>query len=226
MTSIYQHHLGEDFDRLHPMMQKRFGFSSQDGVAQVGSGTMETVSRGRLFTLPFLMLGSTRRILFPDYGTNVPFTVSNYAYVDSFGRETITWSRRYKLKRRYRCFDATMIYSEQRKAIVDYLGTHQHLAVVLDCFVDDDGGMNFRGADQRFYEHFIGFKFPRLFSGNAEVREWWNEEQDRYEISVRVTNKVFGDLFGYRGHFNLREFSCTRDEIPLDVMPIREERRE
>lgn len=89
---------------------------------------------------PFL-LGSTRRVLFPSRGRNVPFTVANYAYVDQFGRETVTWSRTFKFPRCFRIFDATMIHSKERDTIVDYLGTHQHLAVDIDCSVHDDGSM-------------------------------------------------------------------------------------
>ncbi|MEQ8837309.1 MAG: hypothetical protein RID07_10940 [Lacipirellulaceae bacterium] len=38
MTSIYQEVLGSDFERLHPQIQKRFGFSSADGIASIGTG--------------------------------------------------------------------------------------------------------------------------------------------------------------------------------------------
>ena len=99
MTSIYQEVLGDDFDRLHPKMQWRFGFSSADGVCQIGTGRHGRGLAGPWWTLPFLLLGSTRRVLFPSRGRDVPFTISNYAYVDGFGRETVTWSRRFKMRR-------------------------------------------------------------------------------------------------------------------------------
>jgi hypothetical protein len=226
VTSIYQEILGDDFERLHPKLQWRFGFSSADGVCQVGSGVMDEVWRGRFFTLPFLLVGSTRRVLFPSKGRDVPFTLSNYAYVDSFGRETMTWSRRFRMRRRYRAFDATMIRSEARGMIIDYLGTHQHLAVDIHCWVDDDGAMCIRTGEQRFYEGPIAFRFPLLFSGVANVREWWDEGAQRFRIDVNVANRVFGPLFGYRGSFTVIQRECTAAEIPLDVRPIREERRE
>lgn len=226
MTSIYQQALGDDFARLHPKIQWRFGFSSQDGVCQIGTGVMDDVWRGPWWTLPFLLVGSTRRVLFPTRGRAVPFMISNYAYVDSFGRETITWSRRFKLRRRLRAFDATMILSSSRGAVVDYLGTHQHLAVDIRCSVDDGGGMCIRSGEQRFYEGPIAFRFPSLFSGVAEVREWWDEKAERFGIDVHVSNRVFGPLFGYRGSFTVVERPCSRAEIPLDVLPLREEIRE
>lgn len=226
MTSIYRIALGADFDRLHPKMQWRFGFDSSDQVCQVGRGTMEKVWHGKFFTLPFLLLGSTRRVMFPATGTQVPFTIGNYAYLDAFGRETVTWSRRFKFPRRVRGFDATMVYSAERRKIVDYLGTHQHLAVDIDCSVDDAGGMCIRSGGQRFYEGRVGFRFPMLFSGTAEVREWWDEDAQLFRIKVDVANRAFGPLFGYHGSFNVTEYACTADEIPLDARPYREERRE
>ncbi|MCC5952988.1 MAG: DUF4166 domain-containing protein [Acidimicrobiia bacterium] len=226
MTSIYQRVLGDDFDRLHPKMQWRFGFSSLDETCQIGTGTMEEVWHGPWWTLPFLLLGSTRRVLFPSRGRDVPFTVSNYAYVDELGRETVTWSRTFKFPRRLRTFDATMIHSKQRDTIVDYLGTHQHLAVDIDCSVDDEGAMCIRSGEQRFYEGRFAFGFPLMFSGVADVREWWDEKNQRFRIEVHVANKLLGPLFGYRGSFTVAEYPCTAEQIPIDVRPIREEPRE
>lgn len=226
MTSIYQQALGSDFERLHPRLQQRFGFSSADQVCQIGTGVMTDVWRGPIWTLPFLLVGSTRRVLFPSRGTQIPFTISNYAYVDSFGRETVTWSRRFKMKNRIRAFDATMVLSEKRGKIIDYLGTHQHLAVEIHTSVDSDGAMCIRTGSMRFYERFVGFTFPLLFAGEAHVRERWDEASERYFIEVTVKNRVFGPLFGYRGSFTVAERACTRDEIPLDVLPLREEARD
>lgn len=72
MTSIYRHALGDDFERLHPRMQWRFGFSSIDETCQIGTGVMDEVWHGPWWTLPFLLLGSTRRVLFPSKGRDVP----------------------------------------------------------------------------------------------------------------------------------------------------------
>ncbi len=226
MTSIYQEALGADFERLHPKLQWRFGFSSDDGVCQIGTGTMEEVWRGPWWTLPFLLIGSTRRVLFPSRGRNVPFTISNYAYRDSFGRETVTWSRRFKLPRRYRSFDATMVMSRERGLVIDYLGTHQHLAVDIHMSVDAAGGLCLRSGAQRFYEGPVAFSFPMMFSGIAEVRERWDEAAQRFKINVEVRNRVFGPLFGYRGSFTVVQRPCSLEEIPLDVRPLREEARE
>lgn len=223
MTSIYQEVLGPAFDRLHPQVQKRFGFSSADGLASIGSGVMDELWHGRCYTLPFLYLGACRRIMFPERGVQVPFTIRNYAYRDRFGRETVTWIRTFGT-RRPRRFDAYMIHSRQRRKIVDYLGTHQHLAVDLDLSVDERGGLRLRSGEQRFYEGILGFRFPLFFSGIADVCEWYDDTIAKFRIEVRVTNRFWGQLFGYRGTFDV-DWQPVRD-VPADVKPRREERRE
>jgi hypothetical protein len=41
MTSIYERALGSEFKRLHPQIQRRFGLTSEGGLAAVGTGRMD-----------------------------------------------------------------------------------------------------------------------------------------------------------------------------------------
>ena len=225
MNSIYQKALGVDFKRLHPKIQERFGFSSLDGVACIGNGIMDEVWHGRFYTLPFLYIGTWRRIMFPEKGKNVPFILENFAFLDNLGRETVTWIRRFEIGKARR-FDAYMIYSEQRKRIVDYLGTHQHLPVDIDLSVGENGGLRLRSGSQRFYEGPIGFSIPLFFSGLADVCEWYDESIQKYRIEVNVYNRTWGRIFGYRGSFNVEWKKVASNEIPVDIQPMRLELRE
>ena len=225
MSSIYQRALGSDFARLHPEIQRRFGFSSGDGVAAIGRGVMDEVWKGRFYTEPFLRLGSRRRIMFSETGRNIPFTIENYAFVDRFGRETVSWIRTFQ-SRRTRRFDAYMVYSDSRDRIVDYLGSHEHLAVDIDLQVDEVGGLRLRSGAQRFYEYAFGFSFPMLFSGVADVREWYDESARRFRIVVDVHNRAWGKLFGYRGSFEVEWRKVVAGDVPIHVMPQRQEQRE
>ena len=225
MSSIYRRALGADFDRLHPEIQRRFGFDSADGIASIGTGVMDEIWKGRFYTEPFLRLGTLRRIMFPETGRNIPFTIENYAFVDRFGRETVSWIRTFQSRRRRR-FDAYMIYSQTRHRIVDYLGSHEHLAVDIDLSVDAEGGLRLRSGAQRFYEGVIGFNFPMCFSGIADVREWYDEAARRFRIVVDVRNRIWGRLFGYRGSFNVEWRRMKADDAPAHSLPKREERRE
>jgi hypothetical protein len=224
MSSIYERVLGSDFTRLHPEIQRRFGFSSQDKAACIGTGVMEEIWHGPSYTLPFLYLGSWRSIMFPESGRDIPFQIVNYSYLDVLGRETVTWIRSFQTKRPRR-FDAYMIYSEQRQCIVDYLGTHQHLAVDIDLSVAPNGGLRLRSGAQRFYEGPVGFTFPMLFSGVADVCEWYDEIEKCFRIKVEVENRTWGRLFGYNGHFQV-EWISAAEGVPDAFLPRRTERRE
>ena len=225
MSSIYQRALGSDFARLHPEIQKRFGFTSQDGIALIGSGVMDEIWHGAPYTLPFLCIGAWRRIMFPERGANVPFQIENYAYVDRLGRETVTWIRTFQTKVPRR-FDAYMIFSEQRRRVVDYLGTHQHLAVDIDMTVAPNGGLRLRSGAQRFYEGAIDFSFPMLFSGVADVCEWYDDAARCFRIEVAVRNRVWGPLFGYKGGFQVERIPVAAGVVPSRILPVRTEARE
>ena len=221
MTSIFEAALGADFERLHPMMRRRFGVGLDSGEACVGRGVMTSIRRGPWWTVPFLQIGRLRNILIPDTGRDVPFTIENYPYRDPFGRETVTFVREYAIGAKRRRFDATMILDDGR--IVDYLGTHQHLAVDLDLRVDNRGGLILTSRAQRFYEGPFGFRFPMIFSGRAHLHEFYDDSDQRFHIDPEVHNARFGFLFGYRGSFHAEWVSAT--DAPARLKPRRHEIR-
>ena len=223
--AVFPRALGDDFARLHPMMQRRFGVSVDGGYACVGRGVMTRIRRGPWWTVPFLQFGRLRNILIPDVGENVAFTIENHAYLDPFGRETVTFVREYLVPGRSRSsrFDATMVLDPARGTVVDYLGTHQHLAVDLAFEVEPDGSLLLRSGEQRFREGWVDFRFPMLFSGYAELRERYDETAGVYRVRLEVRNRVFGFLFGYEGWFEC-EFPDAA-AVPSHVLPRRHERR-
>ncbi|MFG6501926.1 DUF4166 domain-containing protein [Microbacterium sp. P05] len=199
MSSIFERAMGADFERLHPMLQRRFGVGLKSGEACIGRGVMTQIRRGPWWTVPFLQIGRLRNILIPDTGTDIPFVVENYPYRDPSGRETVTFVREYTIGRHCSRFDATMVLANGR--ILDYLGTHQHLAVDLDLTVDDTGALVLTSNAQRFYEGPIAFRFPMLFSGRARLRESFDDETGTFHVDLEVHNDRLGFLFGYRGSF-------------------------
>jgi hypothetical protein len=224
VISIYQQALGSEFSKLHPQIQRRFSLTSQGGVAAIGTGIMDRVWHGAPYTLPFLYVGTWRSIMFPEQGRNVPFTIQNYAYRDPQGRETVTWVRTFRT-RRTRRFDAYMVFSEERGCIVDYLGDHQHLAVDIKLSVASNGGLLLRSGAQRFYEGPFAFNFPPLFSGVAEVCEWYDDQEDCFRIDVSASNRTWGKLFGYAGRFQVEWREVAPNFAPAEILPRRVEPR-
>lgn len=222
MSSVFEEALGADFQRLHPMMQRRFGVGLDAAEACIGRGVMTSIRRGPWWTVPFLQIGRLRNILVPDVGDDVPFTIENYPYRDAHGRETVTFVRTYTTRPgRAARFDATMVLVGGR--VLDYLGSHQHLAVDLDLVVDDRGGLVLTSDAQRFYEGPIAFRFPMLFSGRATLHEYWSDEDESFHVDLEVRNALFGFLFGYRGTFTCEWVPAT--DAPDRLKPRRTELR-
>ena len=110
MASIYEQVMGKEFKRLHPPFRQRLGFNSPGIYVLIGHGMMDSVWYAKWAALP-LYLGTTGNIMFPQGGERIPFTIENFAYKDRYGRETVTWNRKFKFRNAIRQFDATMIYS-------------------------------------------------------------------------------------------------------------------
>ena len=187
---------------------------------------MDDIWHGRWYVVPFLYLGAIRRILFPETGRNIRFQIQNYAYSDRFDRETVTWKRKFWFPAKTREFDEFFVFSESRNAPILYAGTHQHLSVDLNFSVDDDGALIVKTGSQRLFVGPLTIPFPRLFSGDAYVRESYNSELKCFEVDVSISNRMWGDILGYRGNFTLERIDCPRDQIPDGTIPVRENRRE
>ncbi|HWS31571.1 MAG TPA: DUF4166 domain-containing protein [Actinoplanes sp.] len=219
MTSVFQRAMGDEFDRLHPRLQRRFGVDGGRDQGCIGTGVMDRVWRGPAFTVPFLHFGTLRHILFPETGTAIPFTIENYAYRDTYARPTLTFVRTFQVRpHRRRRFDATMVYDPDRHVVIDYLGTTQHLAVDLDVATDGAGGLRIRSTGQTFRG---GIRCPDALTGDAEVHETWDPDSERFRIRVTVTNRRFGPLFGYHGTFTTR-YVPAGTPVPAAVRPLRE----
>ncbi|WP_324784806.1 DUF4166 domain-containing protein [Streptomyces sp. H51] len=214
--------MGPDFDRLHPQLRRRFSVGLASGEACTGRGVMDRVWHGRAFVKPFLALGATRNILVPRAGRRVPFVIENVPYTDRHGRETVTFVRTFDLPGRPRRFDAQMVLSPKGDRILDYLGTHQHLASDLHLRAEPDGSLLIRSGEHRFREGPVDVRVPELIGATAEVRESYDDTAARFRISVRVVNRRFGPLFGYEGSFTA---AYTPVRPRPDLRPVREERR-
>ncbi|MFF7530843.1 DUF4166 domain-containing protein [Streptomyces bobili] len=225
MTSIFRTAMGAGFDRLHPQLQRRFSVGLERGEACTGRGVMDRVWHGGAFVKPFLALGGTRNILVPRAGRAVPFVIENVPYTDSFGRETVTFVRTFDLPGGPRRFDAQMVLGPKGDRVLDYLGTHQHLATDLYFHAEADGSLLIRSGTHRFREGVVDARVPELIGATAEVRESYDDAAGRFRIRVRVVNRYFGPLFGYEGSFTATYSDVRARGVRPGLRPVREEAR-
>ncbi|MFK0160178.1 DUF4166 domain-containing protein [Streptomyces sp. NPDC090493] len=225
MTSMFRTVMGPDFDRLHPQLRRRFSVGLESGEACTGHGVMERIWHGPAFVKPFLALGATRNILVPEAAGSVPFKIENVPYADTYGRETVTFVRTFDLPGRPRRFDAQMVLSPKGDRILDYLGTHQHLASELHFRAEPDGSLLIRSGEHRFREGPVDVRVPELVGATAEVRESYDDRAGRFRIRVRVANRYFGPLFGYQGSFAVSYTGIGGRGVRPGLRPVREESR-
>ncbi|WP_448318165.1 DUF4166 domain-containing protein [Streptomyces sp. CO7] len=223
--SIFRRVMGADFGRLHPELRRRFSVGLDSGEACVGTGVMDRIWHGGRFVRPFLALGATRNILVPREGRNVPFVIENVPYIDSFGRETVSFVRTFQLADGPRRFDAQMVLGPRGDRVLDYLGTHQHLASDLHLAAGDGGELIIRSGEHRFREGPLDLRVPGLVGGDAEVREAFDDATGRFTIRVRVVNRYVGPLFGYEGSFTAEYTEAARHGVRAGLRPVREEAR-
>ncbi|MER6680804.1 DUF4166 domain-containing protein [Streptomyces olivaceoviridis] len=225
MTSIFQTVMGTEFQRLHPALRRRFSVGLAGGEACTGRGVMDRIWHGPAFVKPFLALGATRNILVPRPGRNVPFVIENVPYRDTFGRETVSFVRTFHLPGRARRFDAQMVLGPRGDRVLDYLGTHQHLATDLHFRAEPDGSLLIRSGAHRFREGPVDVRVPELIGATAEVRESYDETAGRFRVRVRVVNRWFGPLFGYEGSFTASYTDVRAHGVRPGLRPVREEAR-
>lgn len=63
-------------------------------------------------------------------------------------------------------------------------------------------------------------KVPEPVSGRAEVHESFDERRGVFQISVRVTNRWFGPLFGYDGTFTCDNIDIRHVRAPACGKPL------
>ncbi|HEY0889519.1 MAG TPA: DUF4166 domain-containing protein [Nocardioides sp.] len=224
MTSIFRSVLGSEFERLHPALQRRFSVGLDSGEACIGTGTMTKVWHAP-WARPFVTLGGTRNVLVAKTGQAIPFTIENVPYVDDFGRETVSFVRTFRFPDRPRRFDAQMVLAPSGRHIVDYLGTHQHLASDLHLSVDAAGGLVIRSGEHRLRERAVDLRIPRLLAAEATVRERYDDAGDCFRISVSVAHPWFGRIFGYHGTFRTEYVDAAALGLRAGLRPVREESR-
>ncbi|GAA4911913.1 DUF4166 domain-containing protein [Nesterenkonia rhizosphaerae] len=215
MTAIFEAAMGEQFQRLHPQIRRRFAVSEESGQAFIGTGVMEQIWHRSGWVKPFLALGSTRHILAPKRGTNVPFRIENIPYTDSLGRSTVSFVRTFEYPgAKPARFDAQMVQVPGTRQVVDYLGTHQHLVTPLDFHAAPDGSLTIRSGALRFLEGPVKFTFPSLMAADAVITDSYDDAAECFRIDVQVINRQLGPLFGYRGWF-------TGEFRPLEELTAR-----
>jgi hypothetical protein len=198
--SIFKKVMGVDFNRLHPMMQKRYDLPP--GATFRASGVMKKIDGGPKWLYPIFWAGVRWKLLFPERGKNIPFTITNRAFVGDNAESQVHWERIFHFDKKRRYFNALMSFDAKRLVIRDYLGEPHLLYADLDFQVATNGNLTITSLGQRLVLGKIEIPLPRIVQGLATVTERFDDEQDVYQIHVTVRNPLIGIVFSYKGEFS------------------------
>ncbi len=223
MISAYKQQMGEAYEKLHPQIQKRFDFSTENGIAFIGKGVMKTIWTGNKIAVFLLKLLSKSNILFPKVGDNIPYEIHNYPYKDSYGREVHSMNRVFYFPKEVQRFDGTALYSEVNQQIIEYLGLDQNMFFKMALSAEENGAIKFLSGKQ--YAILFGRKIPipSFLRGDIELLEWYDDTEERFYLDLKVSTKLFGPLFGFNGWFTGDYLDFKEGKLPVQFQPNWEE---
>ncbi|WP_226581666.1 DUF4166 domain-containing protein [Halobacillus litoralis] len=208
MKSIYHQALGEEFHRLHPEMQKKYGLTSKQNLMMLGQGRMTEIRGAHPLLRPLFQIGIKDHLVFGERGKDVPFTLENYVYTDEKGRETVSWIRRFFFPYSIRGFDAAMRYDEDKQCIVDDLGKSGNVQTELNLHVTSEGGLYMDSKAVNIYGSLV------VNAPQTSVYEHYDEEEEAYRVHVHVEHPLFGTLLMYEGAVHTEFLPMTYNNIP------------
>ena len=221
MISIYQQAMGSGFGRLQPELREYFGLHAESGLSGRGRGVFDVAGCPAWFARPSFRLTTLENAFFPEYGTDVPFTIRNYPHTDPFGRPALTARRELDFGTAVRVFEDTT--SLQDGVLTDYVGRHRRMATLLACSATDDGHIRMVSSRTRVFAG-LRLPLPDALGALAYVEQWWDDAAGAFRIKTRVVHRQLGTLLVYAGSFDyvLEEFDGV---LPPDACPRRWEER-
>ena len=198
--SIYKKVMGKDFSLLHPMLQKRYNLP--DGATFKAYGVMNEIKGGPAWLYPLFRIGVRWKLLFPEHGKSIPFSITNTAFTTKDGESHVHWERIFQFQHTNRYFNALMSLDEERLVIKDYLGEPPLFYSDLAFTATAEGHLKIESLNQRLILGKLEIPLPRFLQGLATVTEKYINEQELYQITVTVRNPLIGSVFSYEGTFS------------------------
>lgn len=191
--SVYQRVLGDDFTTLAPELRAYFARPPAGTVGR-GVGVFEVAGSRIRWLRPVFAWLAWRRVLFPELGNDVPFTVTNTPDGDVL-----------RAVREFRFPGVTRFSVDELRVvdgrIHDFVGRRRGLEVRFGIRVEDGA---LRMTSDRVWLRVLGLRIPLpgALSARVDLTERW--DGDAQHVDVRLDNPVLGRVFEYRGRFEYR----------------------
>lgn len=188
-ASIFRRALGDDFARLHPQLQHYF--DPPDGVT--GEGIFDEAGSRLRWLSPVWRMLARFGLLFPEYGTGVPFTVRMVPLASD--RVATTRSLRFATGAR-EVSDETHLVAGR---LIDVHARGRILVHMLPRVLDD-GSLVMTAAATRLRVASVLLRVPTV---PITLTQRWDEARQQFRIDVSLRLPLLGEVFGYRGSFPL-----------------------
>lgn len=198
MTGLFEREVGDGWGGLHPRVRDRYGLAAGDDREAVGVGRMHELTRNAL-ALPALWLGTVDDFLFPESGSDVPFTITTEAFVDDDGEEALFLHRRFETSPP-RTFVDTLRWNPARGCITDLLGRRGRIATDLHVCAENGAlALSFGTQWLRLGDRYVAL--PDALSVDGSLRDWYDADAETFRVIAEIENPLIGAVFGYEGTF-------------------------
>ena len=223
-TPIYQLALGEEFARLTPELQEYFSLAAGSGSYGIGEGVFDVVGCRQKWLRPLLALTGGEEAFFPEYGEGIPFRIENHAHVDPFGRPALTARREIYFPSGTRLFhDTTSAIlnagNDRNARLVDHVGRYRRLVTDLDVSVTAEGRLRGVSEASRLFLGPLRIPLPAAFDARAYAEQWWDNEEGKHRIQVKVIQPQIGVVLVYAGRFDYRLVPYLPGAAPGTSLP-------
>jgi len=213
VTGVYEYALGDETDDLHPKVRDRYALGPEDEYATIGRGKMD-ITRGTL-ALPVVSVMPFWNLLFPESGTDVPFSVTTVGFRDPM-YEALTTRREFEFDGGIRRFDSLTVWDADRERLFDFLGTGGHVVSELHPRVEDgalvvEGGKQWTSVGGRY------LPMPGPLAVDVTVRDRYDETDERFHVTATVESALAGHVLGYQGSFTHEQRAI--ETVPPDLRP-------
>jgi hypothetical protein len=190
MPSVYERVLGPRMAELDPSLRRYFSLPP-DGQVGAGSGVYEVAGSRHRWLWPVWAWLGWRRVLFPEFGRGIPFTVVNTPDADG----SLGAIRTFAFPPRTRTMVDRMSVVDGR--LRDRLGRRGGLEVELLLDVTPSGALHMSSARQWLRLGPLRLRMPGLV--RVELTE--SSDPAGQRVDVRMTAPVLGEVFRYAGTF-------------------------
>lgn len=224
---IYRLALGDDFSKLAPELQEYFSLAAGSGFYGIGEGVFDVVGCRQKWLRPLLALAGGEEAFFPEYGEGIPFRIENHAHVDPFGRPALTARREIYFPSGTRLFhdttSAITILGDQgngeRARLVDHVGRYRRLVTNLDISVTAEGRLRGVSNASRLFLGPLRIPLPAALDARAYAEQWWDNDEGKHRIQVKVLQPQIGLVLVYAGRFDYRLTPYLPGAAPGTTLP-------